>query len=149
MLKYDTNSHFLSKENFAIKFPQFREFSLQFRETWRSRPISGHSRKFRETWQVCNRLRDVLSMLMFPGFPRTYRLDSDTKRDVRLKGCNAYHRQPDEGSSRWAIHWLERRHVLGRHRRRCSNDGCHGDYQMVHLWQLSPGLMEMVSQVGL
>ena len=32
----------------------FREFSLQFRETWRSRPISGDSRKFRDTWQVCS-----------------------------------------------------------------------------------------------
>ena len=50
LLKYDKNSHFLRKEKFAIKFPQFREFSLQFRETWRSRPISGDSRKFRETW---------------------------------------------------------------------------------------------------
>ena len=37
----------------AIKFHQFREFPLQFRETWRSRPVSGDSRKFRETWQVC------------------------------------------------------------------------------------------------
>ena len=54
LLKYDKNSHFLRKKVFAIKFPQFREFSLQFRETWRSRPISGDSRKFRETWQVCH-----------------------------------------------------------------------------------------------
>ena len=53
LLKYDKNWHFLRKEHFAIKFPQFREFSLQFRETWRSRPISGDSRKFRETSQVC------------------------------------------------------------------------------------------------
>ena len=52
MLKYDRNSHFLRNFFFSIKFPQFREFSLQFRETWRSRPISGDSRKFRETWQV-------------------------------------------------------------------------------------------------
>ena len=43
----------LARQFFSIKFPQFREFSLQFRETWRSRPISGDSRKFRETWQVC------------------------------------------------------------------------------------------------
>ena len=54
LLKYDKKSHFLRKFFFSIKFPQFREFSLQFRETWRSRPISGDSRKFRETWQVCN-----------------------------------------------------------------------------------------------
>ena len=43
---------FLRKNKLALKFPQFREFSLQFRETWRSRAISGDSRKFRETWQV-------------------------------------------------------------------------------------------------
>ena len=51
-LKYDTNLHFFRKNNLAIKFPQFREISLTFRETWRSRAISGDSRKFRETWQV-------------------------------------------------------------------------------------------------
>ena len=51
-LKYDTNSHFLPKNNLPIKFPQFREIYLQFPETWRSRAISGDSRKFRQTWQV-------------------------------------------------------------------------------------------------
>ena len=54
LLKYDQNSHFLRKNSVHVKFPQFRHFSLQFRETWRSRPISGDSRKFRETWQVWN-----------------------------------------------------------------------------------------------
>ena len=64
LLKYDTNSHFLREENFAIKFPQFREFSLQFRETWRSRPISGDSRKFRETWQVCVCISTLVTTLL-------------------------------------------------------------------------------------
>ena len=52
LLKYYQNSHFFHENYLAFKFPQFREVSLQFRETWRSRAISGDSRKFRETWQV-------------------------------------------------------------------------------------------------
>ena len=51
--KYGKSQDLLRKNNLSLKFPQFREFSLQFRETWRSRAISGDSRKFRETWQVC------------------------------------------------------------------------------------------------
>ena len=37
----------------SIKLPQFREIFLHFRETWRSSAIYGHSRKFRDTLQVC------------------------------------------------------------------------------------------------
>ena len=44
---------FLRKNKTSIKFPQFREIFVHFRETWRSPTISGDSRKFRETWQVC------------------------------------------------------------------------------------------------
>ena len=51
--EYDKSRDLLRKNHLSLKFPQFREFSLQFRETWRSRAISGDSRKFRETWQVC------------------------------------------------------------------------------------------------
>ena len=52
LLRYNKNSHFLRRNYLPFKLPQFREISLQFRETWRSRAISGDSRKFRETWQV-------------------------------------------------------------------------------------------------
>ena len=52
LLRYDQNSHFFRENYFTFKFPQFRELSLQFRDTWRSRAFSGDSRKFRETWQV-------------------------------------------------------------------------------------------------
>ena len=44
---------FWRKINISLKLPEFREFSSHFRETWRSGLISGDSRKFRETWQVC------------------------------------------------------------------------------------------------
>ena len=45
-------SSFLRKINISLKLPEFSEFFSHFRETWRSRLISGDSRKFRETWQV-------------------------------------------------------------------------------------------------
>ena len=54
-----TKKGFLADTKKSIKFPQFREIFLHFRETWRSPAISGDSRKFRETWQVCL-LRELL-----------------------------------------------------------------------------------------
>ena len=47
-------SSFLRKRNYSLKLPEFREFFSHFPETWRSRLISGDSRKFSETWQLCN-----------------------------------------------------------------------------------------------
>ena len=46
-------SSFWRKIHISLKLPEFREFFSHFRETWRSGLISGDSRKFRETWQVC------------------------------------------------------------------------------------------------
>ena len=63
-VRNDKNYHFLRKNNLRVKFPQFREIYLQFRETCRSRAISGDSRKFRETWQVC----DTTVMLPFVDY---------------------------------------------------------------------------------
>ena len=44
---------FWRKINISLRLPEFREFFSHFRETWRSGLVSGDSRKFRETWQVC------------------------------------------------------------------------------------------------
>ena len=63
-VRNDNNYHFFRKNNLPVKFPQFREIYLQFRETWRSRAISGDSWKFRETWQVC----DTTLMLPFVDY---------------------------------------------------------------------------------
>ena len=64
MLRYNKNSHFLRRNYLPFKLPQFREISLQFRETWRSRAISADYRKFRETWQVC-----IVATLHLPVTP--------------------------------------------------------------------------------
>ena len=69
--KYDKNRDILRKNNRSIKFSQFREIFLQFRETWRSCAISGDSRKFRETWQVCV---DGVSHNLPLFFSRPYRM---------------------------------------------------------------------------
>ena len=50
---YAKNKDFLLKNKRSLKLPKFRDIWSHFRETWRSGVISGNSRTFRETWQVC------------------------------------------------------------------------------------------------
>ena len=61
LLKYDKNSHFLRKLNFAIKFPQFREFYLQFRRPGYHAPFLETPVKTCGIWTLNNHAKNLLS----------------------------------------------------------------------------------------